>query len=84
MFGRQPRALLNVLKEAWETEPVSGQNVTEYVTGIRDKLEIMSQLVKENLQKEQETQETWAREFKVGNRVLVLVPTDSHKFLAKW
>ncbi|XP_058850824.1 uncharacterized protein LOC131699088 isoform X1 [Acipenser ruthenus] len=90
LFGRQPRGLLDVLREAWEAEPARGDSVAEYVTQLRDRLGKMSQLVQEHLRKEQSQQERQynqgarAREFKEGDRVLVLVPSDPHKFVAKW
>ena len=50
----------------------------------------MLELAQENLRKAQKTQKRWydqnarEREFKVGEKVLVLLPTSSNKLLAKW
>ena len=56
----------------------------------REKLSQMSELVRETLAKAQLYQKTWydkgvhLREFKMGDLVLVLLPTSSSKLLAQW
>ena len=57
---------------------------------MREKLDDMSDLVKQNLLKEQSCQKSWydrnarLREFKEGDPVLVLLPTSTQKLLAQW
>lgn len=57
---------------------------------MREKLASMTELVQLNLAKAQTNQKTWydrmahAREFKPGDRVLVLLPTSTHKLRAQW
>ena len=57
---------------------------------MRKKLDNMTELVQLNLAIAQTTQKTWydqtarASEFKPGDRVLVLLPTSTHKLRAQW
>ena len=57
---------------------------------MKEKLDDMSDLVKQNLLKEQSRQKSWydrnarLREFKEGDPVLVLLPTSTQKLLAQW
>ena len=61
-----------------------------YVLSIQEKLVKMSTLAQENLAKAQVQQKRWydrnarEREFQPGEHVLVLLPTSTHKLLAKW
>ena len=61
-----------------------------YVLAVQERLDKMATLVKGNLDKAQRVQKRWydrnarQREFKVGDNVLVLLPTATNKLLAKW
>uniref|UniRef100_A0A9J8AFX2 Integrase catalytic domain-containing protein n=1 Tax=Cyprinus carpio carpio TaxID=630221 RepID=A0A9J8AFX2_CYPCA len=91
LFGRQPRGLLDVAKEAWEQQQPSPQrSVIEHVTEMRQRIERIMPLVRDHLAKAQQAQ-PWhydrpaqPREFQTGDRVMVLVPTAVCKFLATW
>ncbi len=90
LFGRQPRGLLDVAKEAWEQQPAAHRSTIEHVREMRERIDRVMPLVREHLMKAQQAQQrhynraAQPREFQPGNHVLVLVPTAACKFLAKW
>ena len=91
LYGRDMNGPLDVLREKWEAGKQNGNNyVISYVLSMREKLDDMSDLVKQNLLKEQSRQKSWynrnarSREFKEGEPVLVLLPTSTQKLLAHW
>eukprot|EP00731_Ephydatia_muelleri_P003215 Em0001g3215a len=59
LYGRDVRGPLDVLKESWEAMEKSGESVVSHMLSIRDKMESMSALVRENLEKAQETEKRW-------------------------
>ncbi len=90
LFGRQPRGLLDVAKEAWEQQPATHRSTIEHVREMRERIDRVMPLVREHLAAAQEAQRrhydraAQPREFQPGDYVLVLVPTAACKFLAKW
>ncbi|XP_073764991.1 uncharacterized protein [Danio rerio] len=90
LYGRQPRGVLDVVREAWEDEPSNSKNEIEYILDLRAKLHTLGRLSTENLLKAQDDQRrrydkgTKLRKFSQGDKVLVLLPTSSSKLLAKW
>ncbi len=90
LFGRQPRGLLDVAKEAWEQQPAAHRSTIEHVREMRKRIDRVMPLVREHLAAAQEAQRrhydraAQPREFQPGDYVLVLVPTAACKFLAKW
>ncbi|KAL1259983.1 hypothetical protein QQF64_007810 [Cirrhinus molitorella] len=91
LFGRQPRGLLDVAREAWEQQqPAPLRSAVEHVREMRERIERVMPLVKEHLTKVQQSQQrlydraAQPREFQPGDRVMVLVPTSACKFLATW
>ncbi|KAJ8391236.1 hypothetical protein AAFF_G00095030 [Aldrovandia affinis] len=62
----------------------------EFILVMRDRLEKYRSEAQENLAKAQKTQKAWYnqharhREFQAGQKVLLLLPTSTHKLLAKW
>ena len=79
-----------MLKETWEADSHSSESVVSYVLSVQERLAKMSAIARVNLQKVQKVQKRWydkharEREFSVGENVLVLLPTYTHKLLAKW
>ena len=79
-----------MLREAWEGSKQAEESVVSYAIATQQKLMEMADLVQENLSKAQENQKLWydkhtrVREFKVGDPILVLLPTASSKLLAQW
>ena len=90
LYGRPVRGPLDILRESWEASKHSSESIVSYVLSIQEKLVKMSALAQENLAKAQVQQKRWydrnAREraFQPGEHVLVLLPTSTHKLLAKW
>ncbi|KAI2658233.1 Transposon Ty3-G Gag-Pol polyprotein [Labeo rohita] len=91
LFGRQPRGLLDVAREAWEQQqPAPLRSAIEHVREMRERIERVMPLVREHLTKAQQSQQriynraAQPREFQPGDRVMVLVPTSACKFLATW
>ena len=90
LYGREVRGPLDILREAWETNTRRDESVVSYVLSMREKLKDMSEIVQGNITKEQGKQKQWydrgarLREFKIGDPVLVMLPTSSNKLLAQW
>ncbi len=90
LYGRQPRGVLDVIKESWEEGPSNSRNEIQYVLDLRVKLHTLGRLSMENLLQAQDKQMrlynrgTRLRQFTPGDKVLVLLPTSSSKLLAKW
>uniref|UniRef100_A0A8C4SI54 Integrase catalytic domain-containing protein n=1 Tax=Erpetoichthys calabaricus TaxID=27687 RepID=A0A8C4SI54_ERPCA len=90
LYGRQPRGLLDILKEGWEEEALPGCNVLEYIAQMRDRMNKIRPILKDHMTRAQATQarsynkNAVLREFHPGDRVMVLVPTSHSKLLAHW
>ncbi len=90
LYGRQPRGVLDVLRETWEEGPSKSKNEIQHVLDLRTKLHTLGQLSMENLLQAQDKQSRLynrgarLRNFTPGDKVLVLLPTSSSKLLAKW
>ncbi|MBN3289911.1 POL2 protein, partial [Polypterus senegalus] len=90
LYGRQPRGILDILKEGWEAEALPSSNILEYVAQLRDRLTKIRPLLKEHVTRAQAAQarcynrNSVLREFRPGDRVMVLVPTSHSKLLAHW
>ncbi len=91
LFGRQPRGLLDVAKEAWEQQqPTPHRSLVEHVSEMRQRIDRIMPLVREHLAHAQQAQQRYynraaqPREFQTGDQVMVLVPTSACKFLATW
>ncbi len=90
LYGRQPRGVLDVLRETWEEGPSESKNEIQHVLDLRTKLHTLGQLSMENLLQAQDKQSRLynrgarLRNFTPGDKVLVLLPTSSSKLLAKW
>ncbi len=88
LFGRQPRGLLDVAREAWEQQPVPHCFMIEHVKEMREQIDRVMPLVREHLTKSQQGQQrhfnraAQPREFQPEDRVMVLVPNSVYKLLA--
>uniref|UniRef100_A0A672MV43 Gypsy retrotransposon integrase-like protein 1 n=1 Tax=Sinocyclocheilus grahami TaxID=75366 RepID=A0A672MV43_SINGR len=49
LFGRQPRGLLDMAREAWENQPAPLRSLVEHVREIRERIDRVMPLVKEHL-----------------------------------
>ena len=90
LYSYKPRGILDLAKESWEKQPCPHRTVIEHVEAMKDRVSAIYPIVREHMEKAQREQQAsynrpaQPREFKPGDRVLVLVPTADCKFLATW
>ncbi|XP_072246328.1 uncharacterized protein nfic isoform X1 [Leuresthes tenuis] len=92
LYGHEVRGPLTLVKETWEGNQGQEEhvNVISYDIQMREKLQKMSELAQACLADAQESQKTWydctarERSFNPGQKVLVMLPTNDSKLLAKW
>ena len=91
MFGREIRGPTQVvLKEAWTLEKKLPTSVLDYILKTQERLQQMSDLMRENDKKSKKTSKHWydkkSREdpIAVGEDVLVLMPDDNSGLTAQW
>ncbi|KAG6921288.1 hypothetical protein G0U57_008804, partial [Chelydra serpentina] len=49
LYGRHPRGILDIAREAWEEEPNPGRNIVEHVLQMRDRIARVTPIVREHL-----------------------------------
>ncbi len=80
LYGRQPRGVLDVIKESWEEGPSNSRSEILYILDLRAKLHMLGRLSMENLLQAQDRQTRLynrgmrLRQFSPGDKVLVLLP----------
>ena len=92
LYGRNVRGPMAILRELWSEEIPDEQvsSTYQYVIDLRERLEQTCKLAYENLRKAQGKQRAYydrrvkSRRFNVGDKVLLLLPTDSNKLLLQW
>ena len=92
LYGRSVRGPMGILRELWSGEVNDEQVLStyQYVIELRERLEQTYQLARDNLEKVQFKQNTYydkrarSRQFDVGHKVLLLLPTESNKLLLQW
>ncbi|XP_069189858.1 uncharacterized protein [Procambarus clarkii] len=92
LYGRTVKGPLHVLKNLWEGEDCTPETKTtyEYVIDLRNRLEETCKLARKELAKAKEYQKSRydqkarERKFKVGDKVLLLLPTSRNKLLLQW
>ena len=92
LYGRNVRSPMAILRELWSDEVNDEQVLStyQYVIELRERLEQTCKLARENLEKVQIKQKTYydkrarSRKFDVGDKVLLLPPTESNKLLLQW
>ena len=92
LYGRTVRGPMTILKEMW-TKEVTEPDVKltyQYVVELQERLQDTCELAREELSKSQGRQKKYYdvkskdRKFKVGDKVLLLLPTDTNKLLMQW
>ena len=87
LYGRTVKGLLDVIHGAWSTTEQADESIISHVLTMRERLEKMKDIVRENLEEawrlqkkayDRRTQECF---FKEGDKVLVLL---THKLIAQW
>ena len=90
LYGRQHRGILDLVREKWEEGKDHSQNELQQILDMRNNLGLAWEVAKDNLgqaqtkQKARFDQRVRLREFEPGQKVLVLLPTETSKFLTKW
>ena len=92
LYGRTVRGLLQLLKDLWLNEKENDEvKVTyQYILDLRNGLEKTCKLAQDSLKvaqwvyKHHYDKKSKERIFKVGDKVLVLLPTDHNKLLLRW
>ena len=81
---------MDLLKEQWEAHEKSDESVVSHILDMREKMELMTSIVEENLKETQQNQQRWYdktardRNLEVNEEVLVLLPTSTNELLAQW
>ena len=89
LYGRNVKGPMAILRELWSGEASDEQVLStyQYEIELRDRLEQTCKLAHEHLKKVQIKQKAYydrrarSRKFDVGDKVLLLLPTDSNKLL---
>lgn len=92
IYGRHVRGPLSVLRELWTNENIEDEVRTTYtyLVDLRNRLEHTCNLAHEELGKAREKQKlyydrkTRHRRLRPGDKVLILLPTDTNKLLMQW
>ncbi|GFO37192.1 reverse transcriptase [Plakobranchus ocellatus] len=89
--GRTKRGPLHILRELWskEIQEPDVQSTYEYVLNIRDRLDHILEIARENMQEAYIMHKYFydrtagRRKFSVGNKMLILLPTESNNLLVQ-
>ncbi|GFO42449.1 Zinc finger protein [Plakobranchus ocellatus] len=92
LCGRTVRGPMHILRELWtkEIKEPDVKSSYEYVLNLLERLDDTLNIAHEEVEKAQGQQQhhydrtAKRRKFSVGEKVLVLLPTDSNKFLMQW
>ncbi|XP_075777530.1 uncharacterized protein LOC142827202 [Pelodiscus sinensis] len=90
LYGRQPRGILDLLRENWEEQDSRVTGTVPYILDLQRRLRTVGELARENLLQAQNKQAQYynrgakPRTFQPGDRVLLLLPAPDSKLLAKW
>ena len=92
LYGRQVRGPLTILKELWtkEIEDEEIKTVYQYVVDLHERLESTCKIVRNELEKNRGRYKAYVdskskdRQFKVGDKVLLLLPSDLNKLIMQW
>ncbi|XP_062609261.1 uncharacterized protein LOC134271008 [Saccostrea cucullata] len=92
VYSRTVRGPMTILKDLWTREIQDSQvkSTYQYVFDLRDRLESTCELAHQNLEKAFRRHRAYfnkkarSRNMKPGEKVLVLLPTDSNKLLMQW
>ncbi len=90
IFGRQPRGLLDILKEEWVEPAECKESVVSFLRQTYDRLEEAKDIAITMETKGKKKMKIWYdkkardRTFTVGDLVLVMLPSSTNQLLAKW
>ena len=92
LYGRKVRGPLDILRELWtgEAETSETKSTYQYILDLRNRIDETCRNAHTQLQKSSSryakyyNQKAKHREFQVGDKVLLLLPTDRNKLLLQW
>jgi hypothetical protein len=92
IYGRTVRGPMAILRELWtrEVDTPEVRTTYQYVLDLKDRLQETCKLAREELQKSQKRYKVYYdrkskdRQMSVGDKVLLLLPTDHNKLLMQW
>ena len=92
LYGRTVRGSMSILRELWTDKVDDDETKTtyHYVMELRERLEETCRLAHEELRTAKITQRDYYNKkanpkiLKVGDKVLILLPTDNNKLLLQW
>ena len=90
VFGHTVRGPLKLVKETWMGDESQSLNLLDYVSKFKERLHRACELAQENLKFSQHKMKTWydknakERQFKPGDKVLVLLPIRGNPLQAKF
>ena len=89
IYGRSVRGPMTILKQLWskEIEDPQVKSTYQYVIDLRERLESVYDIAKENLTKAAKIQydrKARHRDLKVGDKALVLLPKKANELLLQW
>ncbi|XP_078240212.1 uncharacterized protein LOC144586237 [Pogona vitticeps] len=90
MYGWNPRGILDLIKEKWESGTDNSQMTVQHVLEMRAHLKKVAEMAKGHLEQAQAGQKKRydaklsPRSFVAGQKVLLLLPADNAKLFARW
>ena len=92
LYGRNVRGPMKILRELWSVEETDehARLTYQYVIDLRERLEKTCKLAQDNVRKLDIKQNAFydkrasSRKFDVGDKVLLLLPSESNKVLLQW
>jgi len=92
LYGRDVKGPMSILKECWTNESVESEtkNSYDYVLDLKTRITETCKLAHVELQKAQTryrnqyNRKAKSRRYKIGDQVLLLLPTDNNKLLMQW
>ena len=92
LYGRTLRGPMSILRDLWTKEGIDNEVITtyQYVFDLRNRIEDTCTLARENLLTAQQKykkhfdKSARLRTMDIGERVLVMLPTDHNKLLLRW
>ena len=92
LYGRNVRGPMQILRELWSVEETDehARLMYQYVIDLRERLEKTCKLAQDNVRKLDIRQNAFydkrarSRKFDVGDKVLLLLPSESNKVLLQW
>ena len=92
LYGRNVRGPMQILRELWSVENTDehARLTYQYVIDLRERLEKTYKLAQDNVRKLDIKQNAFydkrarSRKFDVGDKVLLLLPSESNKVLLQW